>query len=241
MSLAAMQPYLFPYLGYFQLMDCVDTYVFCGDLQYIKRGWVNRNRIFTDFRKREVQYFSFSVSKDIYTKKINQRYYCNLKSDCNKLKNILFQNYKRALNFEEAYCVIEEAMKFQNDNVAYFNMHANYKIAEYLGIKTKITCTDIIENEMFWNKFYQLDYENRAIFICHYFKEKYYINAIGGASLYHKNIFSAQDVELKFIKMDEIIYPQFQGPFISGLSIIDVIMHNKIQDVKQLLGKYQLI
>lgn len=192
-------------------------------------------------RKNEIHYFTFSVKKDYYKKNINQRYYSDLKEDGNKLKRNLFQNYKSALNFEAVYGLVEDILSFPNENVAYFNMNANYKIAEYLGIKTKITCTDIIDDNTFWEKFNQLDHENRMIYMCKYFNQNIYINAINGRILYHKNIFAEEGIELKFIKMDEIKYPQFSGQFISNLSILDVIMHNKVEDVKKMLGRYQLV
>ena len=241
MALGAMQPYLFPYLGYFQLMDCVDTYVFCGNLQYIKRGWVNRNRIFTNMRESETYSFSFSVVKDDYTKNINQRYYSNLKEDGDKLKRILFQAYKKAVNFEETYGLVEDILSFQNDNVAYFNMNANYQIAKYLGIEAKITCADMVEDPVFQENFRQLDYEGRVIYICNYFREKTYVNAINGMSLYHRDYFAAEGIDLKFIKMDEIVYPQLSKQFVSHLSILDVLMHNSVRDAQSLLRRYQLV
>ncbi len=241
MALGLMQPYLFPYLGYFQLMDYVDIYVYCGNYQYIKNGWINRNRIFINAKENETHYFSFSVEKGHYAKNINERYYSNLKKDCDKLKRILFQIYKKATNFEEAYGLIESILGFENNNVAYFNMNANDKIAKYLGIKTKITCTDIIEEKAFWEKFQQLNYEDRVIYICKYFNEKRYVNAINGMSLYRKEYFLAEGIELGFIKMDEISYPQFKGLFVPNLSILDVIMHNKIQEIRKLLKGYRIV
>lgn len=241
MALGGMQPYLFPYLGYFQLMNCVETYVFCGNFQYIKNGWINRNRILINMRESEPHYFSFSVAKDSYARNINQRHYSNLKEDGDKLKRNLFQIYKKALNFEETYELVEDILCFPNDNVAFFNMNASYKIAEYLGIKTQITCTDIIEDSIFWEKFNQLDYEDRVIYICKYFNEDSYVNAISGMSLYHRDNFAAKGIDLKFIKMDEIEYPQLSRQFVPNLSILDVLMHNKVQDVKNLLGRYRLI
>lgn len=241
MSLGAMQPYLFPYLGYFQLMNCVQTYLFCGNLQYIKRGWVNRNRVYTDFKKNEIGYFTFSVAKDDYRKNINQRYYSNLKKDCDKLRNILFQNYKRAPYFEEAYCVIDKALRFENENVAYFNMNACYIIAKYLGITTNITCTDIIEDEAFRNKFYDLEYEQRVIFLCDYFGENYYINAIGGQHIYSYSFFKNHRIELKFLSTNDIEYRQYNNGFHKNLSIIDVLMFNPRETVYQMLQAYSLV
>lgn len=242
MTLGAMQPYLFPYLGYYQLMNYVDVYLFCGGLQYINRGWVNRNQIVINHKKQEVHYFTFSVKKDNYKKNINQRRYSNLKKDCDYLKRILFQNYRRASNFEEAYSVIEEALSFKDDNVADFNVNANSVIAKYLGIKSQIINTDTIQDERFWMDFDRSDYEKRVIHLCKYFKAGGYINAIGGMSLYHTRIFSDNNIELGFLKMnDNIIYLQHGAKFVPNLSIIDVIMNNKINETRKLLERYQIV
>lgn len=241
MTLGLMQPYLFPYLGYFQLMRHVDTYVFYENVQYMRQGWVNRNRLYTNIKKNETHYFTFAVVKDDYKKEINERYYSNLKADCEKLRRILYQSYKNASNFEEAYTVIDQALQFENNNVAYFNMNANYLIARYMGIDTQITCMERIKDKGFWDNYYRLDYESKVIYICRFFQGQRYVNAIGGASLYHKKAFLHNNIELKFIKMDDIVYPQFEGEFTPNLSIIDVIMHNKIDSIKLLLDRYQII
>lgn len=238
MTLGAMQPYLFPYLGYFQLMDCVDTYMFCGNLQYMKSGWINRNNIC--IHKDQRYLFSFSVVGDDHKKNINQRYYKDLKADCNVLKRHIYQTYKRAANFDEAYMVLEEALDFNIDNVAYFNMNADYIIARYLGIETEIQCTDTIDDEIFWYNFNQLEREKRVVYLCNYKKADTYVNAIGGIPLYHKEFFFKSGVELKFLRMNNIVYSQFGKEFASNLSIIDVMMHNKIDDLKLMLKKYQL-
>lgn len=237
MTLGGMQPYLFPYLGYFQLMGCVDTYLFCGEFQYIRHGWINRNRIFAGHEK----YFTFSVAKDDCTKNINQRRYSNLQEDCERLKRSLLQNYRNAVNFEEAYGVIEDVVKFQDDNVARFNVNANIAIARYLGIGTRFIYVDTIEDDELWDNFHRLDYESRIIYLCGYFGADHYVNAIGGRDLYHAKAFADSHVELGFLKTDDIVYPQPGKEFVPNLSIIDVIMNNKVDAVKTLLKKYQVM
>lgn len=239
MKLGIMQPYLFPYLGYFQLMKHVDKYVFCGNMQYIRRGWVNRNRLCIHNDK-QPYFFIFPVTKDDYKKKVNERHYWDLKRSCNKLKQSLYRDYKKAVNFEEAYFILEKAMCFEDNNVAYFNMHVNYIIAQYLGIKTEISCTDTIEDEKFWYEFNHAEREQRVIYMCHYYNADIYVNAIGGTSLYHKDIFEKDGINLQFLRMKEISYPQFGREFNSNLSIIDVMMHNRIDEIKLLLKQYQL-
>lgn len=241
MKLGAMQPYLFPYLGYFQLMDAVDQYYFCGSVQYIKHGWINRNRIITNKKLGETSYFSFSVAKDDYTKRINERYYSNLKADKEKLMRNIYQTYKSARNFQEAYYIIEQAMDCENENVAYFNMNANYIIAKYLGVAEKIHAIDSVTDKNFWEKFYKHNYEERMIYICKYFNCDTYVNAIGGMELYHKETFEKNGVNLGFIQMlNDVEYMQWENDFISNLSIIDVIMHNDREETRKLLKKYTI-
>lgn len=239
MTLGIMQPYLFPYLGYFQLMNYVDKYVFCGDMQYIRWGWVNRNRL-RIHNEQQTYFFTFPVVKDDHRKKINERYYRDLKRNCDKLKKNLYQDYRHAANFEEAYTVLEEAMRFQEDNVAYFNMNANYIIARYLGIETEISCTDTIKDEIFWQKFIQFEREERAIYMCQYYNADTFVNAIGGIDLYQKSVFRDNGIDLYFLQMNDIVYPQSGNIFVPNLSIIDVIMCNKIDKVRSLLKMFQL-
>ncbi len=242
MTLGAMQPYLFPYLGYFQLMSCVDIYLFCGNLQYIRHGWVNRNRIFVDHKKQETRYFTFSVVKDDYRKNINQRRYSDLKKDCDYLKRNLFQIYRKAPNFEEAYNIIEEAVNFNDDNVSNFNVNVNSVIARYLGIRSRFINVDVIEDKGFIANFCQSNCEERVIYLCKYFNANCYINAIGGTSLYHKDVFLDNNIKLGFLSTDDnIIYRQQGKEFVPNLSIIDVIMNNKVSDTKRLLKKYQIV
>ena len=44
-TLALMQPYFLPYLGYWQLLAAADQFVLYDEVNYIKGGWINRNRI----------------------------------------------------------------------------------------------------------------------------------------------------------------------------------------------------
>lgn len=239
MTLGIMQPYLFPYLGYFQLMNCVDKYLFCGDMQYIRWGWVNRNQL-RIHNLNQPYFFTFPAAGDDHRKKINERHYENLKRSCDKLKRSICQDYRKAVNFEEAYSVVEEALSFQEDNVARFNMHANEAIARYLGIGAEISCTDIVEDEEFWHEFNRLDREERGVYLCQYYKARTFINAIGGTALYRKEFFAENGIELCFLRMDDVVYPQFGKEFIPNLSIIDVMMHNRPDALRLLLKQYRL-
>ena len=69
MKLAIMQPYLFPYLGYFQLIAAVDKFVFYDDVNFIKNGWINRNRLLISGK---VNYITIPLSGASSFLKINQ-------------------------------------------------------------------------------------------------------------------------------------------------------------------------
>ena len=68
-----------------------------------------------------------------------------------------------------------------------------------------------------------------------------YINAIGGEQLYDKNAFSDAGINLSFIQTELINYKQFNNKFIPNLSIIDVMMFNSKEDIKEMLKKYTLV
>ncbi len=164
-----------------------------------------------------------------------------MKEDCEKLLRCLYQNYRHASNFEEAYCVIEEAVNFPEDNIALFNINANLVVAKYLGIQTKIMCMDTIEDHAFWDNFYRMDRESRVVYLCQYFGANCYINAIGGMSLYQEGPFLDKKIELGFLKTEDITYPQLGHIFVPNLSIIDILMNNRLYETKALLDKYQIV
>jgi hypothetical protein len=83
--------------------------------------------------------------------------------------------------------------------------------------------------------------ENKIIDICLQLGANQYINAIGGIELYIQDNFQVKNIDLKFIKSENIIYKQFKNEFKPWLSIIDVIMFNNVHDVKQILNQYELI
>ena len=83
--------------------------------------------------------------------------------------------------------------------------------------------------------------QQRILDICHERGCDEYINAIGGTELYDKKDFEENGIKLSFLRMDpDIVYPQGKGEFIPGLSILDVLMYNSREEVRQLLDRYTL-
>jgi len=229
-----MQPYLFPYLGYFQLINAVDKFVICDDVQYIKSGWINRNNVLVN---KEQHLFTFSVEKDRQFKAINERYYCGeiFNNEIQKFYSTLIRSYKRAPQFNEVFELISNIFEYKDLNVAEFNSNALKDICNYIGIDTEfIKSSEIQKNHC-------LKRECKVLEINKMLGATHYINAIGGTEIYCKDTFEKNNIKLNFIKTLEVEYKQFNNEFISNLSIIDVLMFNSKQEIKKLLNKYELV
>jgi hypothetical protein len=126
-----MQPYLFPYIGYFQLMKAVDVFVFHDDVQYIKAGWVNRNRILLNG---EASWLTLPVRKGASSLAINQRHYVLDADAVDSIEKRLRGCYSKAPEYTEAYPFLSELLAYPNSNVAAFNSSLLTALARKLGI-----------------------------------------------------------------------------------------------------------
>ena len=234
MKVGLMQPYLFPYLGYFQLINAVNVFILYDDVQYIKNGWINRNKILVKNRE---GMFTFSVKKDLSTKLINQRYYSDNAFETTKdnFLKTLYLSYKKAPYFSETHEVLSEIFNYNTLNVAEFNSNSLKILCDYMNINTKILISSSLKKNN------ELKSQHRVIEINRVLGSDCYINPIGGIELYSPNVFNENGIQLKFIRMNEIKYPQFEGKFIPSLSIIDVLMFNSKEEIKYLLSNYKLI
>lgn len=228
--IAANQPYLFPYLGFFQLINSVDIFLLCGDLQYIRHGWVNRNR--WQFLNEEWRYFTFSVEKGHHFEPIKNNVYSNIKKDKEKfLKQLM--GYRNSVNFEEGYELIREIFQFESDNVAKFNEYSIKKVCDYLSIKTKIICSEDIEDIVYRENMVSLERNERIYFLCNYFQCNNYRNAIGGIKLYNKQEFLGNNLNLEFIKSELAER--------DCLSVIDYIMRHTKEECVESIRKISII
>ena len=110
MKVAIMQPYFFPYIGYFQLINLVDVFVVYDDVNYIKKGWINRNNILIN---KKSFLFSLPLQNMSQNKLINEIF---LVEDTNwriSLLNTIQITYKNAPYFDEVYSLIEEIISYK--------------------------------------------------------------------------------------------------------------------------------
>lgn len=228
-----MQPYLFPYIGYFQLINSVDEFVIYDNIQYTKKGWINRNRILANGKD---QLFTIPLQKDSDYLDIVDRKVADIwVEDRKKLINVLKSSYNKAPHFKEAFELIQECLFYNKNNLFEFILNSLNKINLYLEINTPIIISSTIDID------HTLKSQDKVLAICGEQKADMYINAIGGVELYNKETFLKQNITLNFIKSKEIKYKQFNNEFISWLSIIDVMMFNSKDKIKEYLNSYTLI
>lgn len=229
MKIAIMQPYLFPYIGYFQLIKAVDKFVIYDDVNYIKKGWINRNDILVNNQK---YLFTVSLDSSSQNKLINE---ILIKDDFVKLLKTIYFSYKKAPYFKQTYALLEEILSFQERNLSKFVTKSLTIISRYLGMKTEFIISSTLQKDT------SLKGKDKILYICDKIGSKSYYNLIGGLELYDKSEFFTHNIDLKYIKAKPVFYKQFDTEFIPNLSIIDVMMFNSMEGINSLLDNYELI
>lgn len=232
MKIGIMQPYFFPYIGYWQLINIVDKYVIFDDVNYINRGWINRNRILFNG---EPKYINIVLKAASQNKLINEIEVDNGAKQVERNLMILKQAYKKAPFFQEVFPIIESVLCEKEKNLGRFNGLLIQKICCYLGIETEIIFSSDLQKDN------SLKGQEKIIDICRRLKATDYYNAIGGKDLYCKETFAQYNIKLHFVCTDLIKYKQYENEFLDNLSIIDVMMFNSREEMKCLLKMYKLI
>ncbi|KAB2953769.1 WbqC family protein [Heliorestis acidaminivorans] len=231
MKVAIMQPYFFPYIGYWQLLNAVDKYVIYDDVNYIKGGWINRNKILLN---RKAELINLQTYKASPNKRINEIETLGNDVYNNKLLKKIESAYIKSPFFEDVFPIIIKIINQNERNLSKYLTFSIREVCKYLNIDTQIMLSsDISKNNA-------LRSQKRVIEICKLLKAEQYINPIGGIELYSKQDFALQGIQLNFLKSNDIVYQQFKNEFVQNLSIIDVMMFNSKEDIARLLLKYDL-
>lgn len=226
MTIAIMQPYFLPYIGYWQLINAVDTFIVYDDVTYIKSGWINRNYILIN---NQSSLLTIPLKNASSFKLINEIEITN-----NKAIKTIQQAYCKAPYFKNIFNNINNIFN-SNTKIADLNYELILFICNYLSINTTILRSSNLNYKR------ELKGQNKVINICKQFNTKKYINAIGGIELYSKEEFLKNNIELRFIKTNEIYYKQFNDNFVGNLSILDIMMFNDVKEIQKMLREYSLI
>jgi len=232
MKVGIMQPYFFPYIGYWQLINAVDKYVIYDDVNYIKRGWINRNRILMNGEGKLINLQMHNASQNKF---INEVEVLGNPIYNKKLFKTLETCYKKAPYYADTFPIIESVITQDERNLAKYLEFSIRRVSEYLSIDTELIVSSTI------TKNNDLQGQDKIIEICKVLGADEYINAIGGQALYSPENFTAQGIRLKFLKTSEIRYQQFKNENVPNLSIIDVMMFNSIEEIKKMLEEYELL
>jgi len=232
MKIGIMQPYFFPYIGYFQLIAAVDIFIVYDNIKYTKKGWINRNRMLQNGKD---AMFSLPLKNDSDTLDVCER---ELAMDFNsyKLLNQLKGAYRRAPYFEQVFPLVESIVRYEDKNLFRFLHNSIVAICKNLVIDTEIRVSSEIVID------HSLKNQDKVLALCEALGASTYVNAIGGMELYTKEAFLGKGIELKFIKSKPFEYAQYGNEFVSWLSIIDVMMFNSLDAIKECLScNYELV
>ena len=229
-----MQPYIFPYIGYFQLINVVDKFVIYNDVNFIRQGWINRNRVLSGGKELlyTVPLENASSFKKINEVAIHQKLYNTWKI---KFFRTLHASYSRAPFFTPTLSLVKDTLDKELVTIDLLATESIKNTCNYLGITTPI----VLSSEPGTGK--ELRGKDRVISICHKESASTYINVVGGQDLYSKDHFRENGLALSFIQPKPIIYPQFSNEFVPWLSVIDIMMFNSPGDIQQMLTEYTLI
>jgi len=227
MKVAIMQPYLFPYIGYFQLINSVDAFVIYDNIQFSKKGWINRNRILVNGAD---AYITLPLKKDSdYLDVVERQLSDDWPLERKKLLNRITESYRKAPQFAAVYPLIEQIVMHEEKNLFRYILNSLQLLNSYLEIGTPLVISSSVEID------HSLKAEKKVIALCQALKADTYINPIGGVELYDKAGFKAEGIELQFLKANAVPYPQLKNEFVPFLSIIDVMMFNDRESLKRMI------
>jgi|7_EtaG_2_1085326.scaffolds.fasta_scaffold05886_3 hypothetical protein len=193
MKIAIMQPYFFPYVGYYQMVNYVDTFVFLDDVNYIKKGWINRNKIVVNGGK---PYFSVPLKKASQNKHI-----CDIELSTSyatwraKFLKTLAQAYGKCISFPECSRLVTDVLFCGGTNISELSAASITQTSAYLGMKTDF----LFSSDLRCNG----KREHKLLNICKNLGATTYVNTMGGRSLYNKEWFANHNIELEFIEPSE--------------------------------------
>jgi hypothetical protein len=227
-----MQPYIFPYIGYYQLINAVDKFVIYDDVNYINRGWINRNNILVNGKG---YLFTIPLQDASQNRLINEIEIAVDEAWKKKFLRTVEQSYKKAPYYNDVCPIITATVYSTATHVCEFSSLSLRAVMEYLEIPVEFVSSSSIYNNR------ELKGQDRILDICMKENSDHYINPIGGMEIYSEELFQKAGIKLNFIQCKPITYRQFNNEFVSHLSIIDVLMFNDKEAVTDMLQSYELI
>ena len=236
MKLGIMQPYFFPYIGYFSLIKHTDFWVVFDTPQFMRHGWVERNRILKpdgiewQYVKAPLEKFGQKTAiKDLLIKNTTnweQKILAQLQHY--KKKSPYYQNTLRIL--EEVFCTRYTSITDLNNKVLEI-------ICKYLSIDFKY----VVFSSMDLDTSMVSEPDEWALEISKSLKAEEYINPIGGLEFFDRSKYEKENIKIHFQRQNIKEYKQLKGEFVPGLSILDVLMFNSPEEINIMLDDFELV
>ena len=224
MRLAIMQPYFLPYIGYFQLMSAVDKFVLLDDVNFINRGWINRNRIAVNG---EPHWVTLPLAKASQNRLISEIELVDDPSWKRKTLRTVELSYHRAPHSGEVFSLFSDILNEARGSLSVFLFRQLQRMADHLGIKVQITPTSAVYPREGRSG------QDRIMDICRREGATSYANLPGGRDLYDPASFAAAGIELLFLDPNfqalNLRHSGQEGPI---LSILDLVMLNSAATVR---------
>lgn len=236
MKVGIMQPYFFPYLGHFQLIQAVDEWIVFDTPQYIRHGWVNRNRILKPDGN-DWQYVLVPLKKHHRDTTIKDVEINNAEDWRSRILGQLTHYKTKGRYFADTMDVVRQAIKTETDSLVTLNISTLKTVCDYLGLKFNYK----VYSQMGLNHPVPNDAGEWALRISEAIGAKTYINPLGGQEIFDAQKYSDAGIELLFLQTNLASYGQRNNGFVPGLSIIDLMMFNPAQTVKDMLLDYKLV
>jgi hypothetical protein len=231
MNIAVMQPYLFPHLPYFQLVHAVDRFVVLDDVRFIARGWINRNRILS--RQGPLR-FTLPLRKASQNREIRELERADDERWRRRFLSTLHHSYRRAPHFEATMDLVARVFQHDERRLAPWLLNGLRLIGRQLGMPDRFVPSAAIYANG------HLKGVQRIVDICAQEHATCYVNGAGGRGLYEPSTFEDHALQLRFVDSRLRPYRQLDLPFVSGLSILDVLMFNGREEIEEHLTSYSL-
>ena len=241
MRLGMMQPYFFPYVGYFSLIHSTDCWVVFDTAQYRRRAWVNRNRMLSD-NNEGWSYIRIPVAHSPRETRI-----CDIRIDDSQswidqlIDQLQIYRQRRAPHYADVIDWLRAALHKAHD------IHGPGDFSQTLITLLQETCRHInlpfpcqIFSQMNLNLPDELPAGEWALEVARLLGAETYINAPGGRELFSPPQFSDAQIELQILEPRLTAYRQGRSEFIPGLSILDLLMWNPPAETLQLVTHYKL-
>ena len=233
-AFGVMQPYFLPYIGYFQLLNLVDEFIIYDNIEFTKKGWINRNRIMVGG---EPQYFTINLVKGSDFLMVNERFISPVfKKERTKILNKIRMSYRKAAYFEESMPLIERCFMCEHENLFEYIFYSIKEVVEYLNINTELVVSSSLEIDHALKNKYKLWEMARCLGFHRY------VNPIGGHSLYEKDEFDSHGLMLQFHQSQLREYQQVgrATEFVPALSIMDLLLCEGKEGAKEQLSNYTI-